>query len=77
MKIQNKAQNMLMDTSKVSIDSQRSTRDVVQRLPVLQHSAVYIFISFGIIGPIVVAFKMFFFLYMLEGVSMTAYEESQ
>ena len=31
-----------------------------ERLPVLHHSADYIFISFGIIGPIMVALKMEF-----------------
>ena len=46
------------------------------------HSVDYIFISFGIIGPIGVSLKMEFCSYRLEGVSsvanfITAYEESQ
>ena len=48
---------------------------VVERLPVLHHSADYIFISFRIVGPIVVSLKMAFCsctLYTLEGVSSIA-----
>ena len=49
-----------------------------KRLPVLHHSADYIFISFGNTGPMVVSLKMD----TLEGVSsvanfITAYEESK
>ena len=54
----------------------------VNRLPVLQNSEDYIFISCGIIGPIRASLKMEFRLYTLEGESsvanfITAYEESQ
>ena len=55
----------------------------VKRLPV-QHSADYIFISFWITGPIVVALKIEFCVCIryVQGVScvaifITAYEESQ
>ena len=34
--------------------------EIAKRLPVLHRSADYIFISFGIIGPIVVSLKMEF-----------------
>ena len=56
----------------------------VERLSVLYHSADYLFfISFGIIGPIVVYLKNgVLLMYTIEGVSsvanfITAYEESQ
>ena len=55
----------------------------VECLPLLHNSADYTFISFGIIGPLVVSFKNeVLLMYTLEGISSVAnfistYEESQ
>ena len=43
----------------------------MQCFPVFLHSADYIFISFGIIGPIVVALKMEFCWCILEGIEIS------
>ena len=56
--------------------------EAVKRLPVLHHSADYIFISFRIIGPLYIFENGVLLICKLEGVGsvanfITAYKESQ